>query len=108
MVWWPSPAHLQQAESEVEVNAAHSELHCHPLTVLEVRRILIEHLVDVDMPPPSRLMRLPQTVENRQTIPWSPHGGRGHAPATARDFEQNPNPTPQAGIEAAAFAPPLP
>jgi len=98
-------AHLDYAESEVEVNAGHSELHCHPLTVLEVRRILIEHLIDVDMQPPSRLMRLPQVVESHeQLIPpgaapggWAPNR---YAPSQA--------PRARSQVEAAGFSPPLP
>ncbi len=67
-----SSAHLEGAVSEIEVNADHSELHCHPLSVLEVHRILIEHLVEVDAPPPSPLMRLPQTAR----LPQPPAQGR--------------------------------
>lgn len=31
-------------QSEIEVNAEHAKIHRHPLTILEVRRILLEHL----------------------------------------------------------------
>jgi pimeloyl-ACP methyl ester carboxylesterase len=37
-------AHLDEAASELTVNADHSAVHRHPLSVLEVRRILLEHL----------------------------------------------------------------
>jgi hypothetical protein len=37
-------AHLQDAASEIKVNADHSTVHRHPLSVLEVRRILLEHV----------------------------------------------------------------
>ena len=37
-------AHAPDAESEVVVPAAHLTVHTHPLAVLEVRRILLEHL----------------------------------------------------------------
>ena len=55
-------AHQEKARSEIEVNADHVELTRHPLSVLEVHRILLEHLVDVDAPPPGRLERLPFTA----------------------------------------------
>jgi len=55
--WWMNPlvedsdgvvaresAHLPEAESEVVVKADHSSIHAHPAAVLEVRRILLEHL----------------------------------------------------------------
>ena len=38
-----SSAHLDSAESEVVVPADHTHIHQHPLAVLEVRRILLEH-----------------------------------------------------------------
>jgi hypothetical protein len=38
-----SSAHLDSAESEIVVRADHSHVHQHPLAVLEVRRILLEH-----------------------------------------------------------------
>ena len=38
-----SSAHLEAAESEVVVPADHTHVHQHPLAVLEVRRILLEH-----------------------------------------------------------------
>ncbi|MEX2122076.1 MAG: alpha/beta fold hydrolase [Pirellulales bacterium] len=41
-------AHLDAVASEITVNAHHSTVHRHPLTVLEVRRILLEHLAEVD------------------------------------------------------------
>lgn len=37
-------AHLEQAESELVVPADHYHVHHHPLAILEVRRILLEHL----------------------------------------------------------------
>lgn len=47
-------AHLDDAESELKVEAAHMDVHRHPLTILEVRRILLEHLADLDSIPPPR------------------------------------------------------
>ena len=37
-------AHFPQAISELKVNALHAQVHRHPRTILEVRRILLEHL----------------------------------------------------------------
>jgi hypothetical protein len=41
-------AHLDDAESERVVPADHFHVHQHPLAVLEVRRILLEHLKEAD------------------------------------------------------------
>lgn len=48
-------AHLTDVESELIVNADHLSVHRHPLSVLEVRRILFEHLREMQaerQPPP--------------------------------------------------------
>ncbi len=37
-------ATASEAQSEIEVQAEHAKIHRHPLTILEVRRILLEHL----------------------------------------------------------------
>jgi pimeloyl-ACP methyl ester carboxylesterase len=37
-------AHLEEVDSELVVQADHTHVHQHPLAVLEVRRILLEHL----------------------------------------------------------------
>ncbi len=42
-----SSAKMDDAVSEVTVPAMHSEIHAHPRAILEVRRILLEHLHDV-------------------------------------------------------------
>jgi pimeloyl-ACP methyl ester carboxylesterase len=55
-------AHLDNVQSEIVVNAEHSEIHRHPLSVLEVHRILLEHVAQCDAKPPSRLERLPYTA----------------------------------------------
>ena len=44
-------AHLDDAESELIVPADHTTIHSHPMAVLEVRRILIEHLDQLRGPP---------------------------------------------------------
>lgn len=41
-------AHLDDAVSELKVQADHLSVHRHPLSILEVRRILLEHLADLD------------------------------------------------------------
>ncbi|MBN2291388.1 MAG: hypothetical protein JXM70_03120 [Pirellulales bacterium] len=41
-------AHLDDAESEIIVPADHTTVHAHPKTVLEVRRVLMEHLAELD------------------------------------------------------------
>ena len=58
--WWLGPlgdhtdgvvseesADVADAESELVVPADHMTVHCHPAAVLEVRRILHEHLADL-------------------------------------------------------------
>jgi len=40
-------AHAADAESELTVEADHTTVHAHPLAVLEVRRILLEHLEEL-------------------------------------------------------------
>ena len=40
-------AHLENVESELVVDADHVNVHRHPLAVLEVRRILLEHLASL-------------------------------------------------------------
>jgi hypothetical protein len=54
-------AHLDDAESEIIVPAEHSNLHRHPRTVLEVRRILLQHLEDLRAFP-RQLERLPNAT----------------------------------------------
>jgi len=41
-------AHLDNVESELIVNSTHSTIHQNPRTILEVRRILLEHLRSLD------------------------------------------------------------
>lgn len=40
-------AHLENVASELTVNADHMKVHSHPLSILEVRRILLEHYFEV-------------------------------------------------------------
>ena len=57
-------AHLVKVDSEIEVNADHLTINRHPLTVLEVHRILLEHLAEIDAPPRGRSERLPLTASS--------------------------------------------
>ena len=41
-------AHANDAVSEISVPAEHTSVHTHPAAVLEVRRILLEHLAELD------------------------------------------------------------
>jgi hypothetical protein len=43
-----SSAHLDDAASEITVPANHTTVHTHPAAVLEVRRVLLEHLADLE------------------------------------------------------------
>ena len=70
-------AHLENVESEITVNADHSKVHAHALTVLEVRRILLEHLSSQQGPPPNPLERLPWTAENKPAGPPCRRRARG-------------------------------
>lgn len=56
-----SSAHMEEVESEVIVPSEHMNLHRHPRSVLEVRRILLEHLEELNAFP-RRLERLPRTT----------------------------------------------
>ena len=44
-------AKLEGAVSDISVAADHVEVHRHPLAILEVRRILLEHMAAVSQPP---------------------------------------------------------
>jgi pimeloyl-ACP methyl ester carboxylesterase len=55
-----SSAHLDHVASEIVVPADHSSILSHPAAVLEVRRILLEHLAEVSGRPAAELARRPQ------------------------------------------------
>jgi len=57
-----SSAHLDNVTSEITVDADHTTINRHPLTVLEVRRILLEHAAEMNQPVPSPLERPPLTA----------------------------------------------
>lgn len=46
------------ADTEVRVKAGHSEIHRHPDTIAEVRRVLLEHLQQVDSQPRSGIIQI--------------------------------------------------
>jgi pimeloyl-ACP methyl ester carboxylesterase len=54
-----SSAHLDRAASEIVVPADHSTILAHPAAVLEVRRILLEHLAELSGRPTGELARRP-------------------------------------------------
>jgi hypothetical protein len=60
-----SSAHLDDVESEKYVKAHHTQLHRHPATVLEIRRILLQHLEELPAHRRSEVIQL---------------GGSGHSP----------------------------
>jgi pimeloyl-ACP methyl ester carboxylesterase len=68
-------ASVEHAASELAVDADHSSIHRHPLTILEVQRILMEHLKQVDSVPRSKLERLPWTASTTNaagaSTPWT-------------------------------------
>ena len=52
-------AHFDGAASEITVAASHVAVHTHPAAVLEVRRILLEHLAELDGRPPESVAQRP-------------------------------------------------
>ncbi len=69
-------AHMENVASEITVPADHTTVHTHPAAVLEVRRILLEHLAELDGRPVDNLA---------QRAWWEAHDGRrGSAPAVRR------------------------
>ena len=52
-------AHLDGAASEITVPADHTTVHAHPAAVLEVRRILLEHLAELEGRPVESLAHRP-------------------------------------------------
>ncbi|MEM7454828.1 MAG: alpha/beta hydrolase [Planctomycetota bacterium] len=55
------------AISEIEVEAEHAEVHRHPRSVLEVRRILLEHLVEAQRINDPRLPVIPTAATSEDT-----------------------------------------
>jgi hypothetical protein len=55
-------ARLETADSELVVSSDHTTIHSHPLAVLEVHRILLAHLAEVDRGRPPTWPQAPMTV----------------------------------------------
>ena len=73
-------SHVEGVASEVVVESDHMDLTRHPLSVLEVRRILLTHLAELDGPPRSPLERPPMTAGVSGQQPFVP-GVSPSAPA---------------------------
>jgi pimeloyl-ACP methyl ester carboxylesterase len=54
-----SSAHFDAADSEIAVAANHTTVHAHPAAVLEVRRILLDHLAELEGRPAADIARRP-------------------------------------------------
>jgi pimeloyl-ACP methyl ester carboxylesterase len=80
-------AHLDNADSEIVVNADHTTIHTHPLSVLEVHRILLAHLAEVDRPRQHGWPQPPMTA-SAAGASWTPN----------RPDQQAANPQPAAAI----------
>ncbi|MCS7239369.1 MAG: alpha/beta fold hydrolase [Thermoguttaceae bacterium] len=63
-------AHLEGADSEVIVPADHLTIHAHPLAVQEVRRILLDHLEELQSQPPPVLPPHLATPEGAVPLPF--------------------------------------
>ncbi len=103
-------AHLDNVSSEIVVPADHLNVHTHPRSVLEVRRVLLEHLNDVDnarrfdplrrVQPASTAMRgsrLPYAGSGRPYDPRPTYRSRpdyGPAPFTSNPAAQDPRREP--------------
>jgi hypothetical protein len=66
-----SSAHLEYASSEIVVPADHSAVHRHPRSVLEVRRILLEHAAESDRYGPGPLAEPPWVAERTRAARFS-------------------------------------
>lgn len=66
-----SSAHLDNVDSEIIVSASHMNIHHHPRAILEVRRILLEHLRTVQQ---DGVMPIPTTPGPEAKGPWKPCG----------------------------------
>jgi hypothetical protein len=74
-------AHLDDVDSEVVIQADHSRLHQHPLAVLEVRRILLEHAATAPSQPrsPFKFTQSPGTPAFDPPPTATAHSGVIHA-----------------------------
>jgi pimeloyl-ACP methyl ester carboxylesterase len=74
-------AHLDDVDSELVVSADHTTIHSHPLSVLEVHRILLAHLAELDRPQ-GNWQRMPMTASaaGAPGSTWAPHRAEPAAP----------------------------
>ncbi len=107
-------AHLDTAESEIVVNADHTTVHSHPLSVLEVHRILLAHLAEVDRQAPNYWKRPPMTAQaSPGAPPYAPQplpdpNGAAFAPqASAVQMSPAVNGAPNPSAQLAPPGPPL-
>jgi pimeloyl-ACP methyl ester carboxylesterase len=89
-------AHLENVDSEIVVNADHTTIHSHPLSVLEVHRILLAHLAEVDRPQSPTWQRMPMTASTAGA--WGPQRppAAGAVPLPSLTSPQNLAPPPNA------------
>ena len=104
-------AHWEDAESELTVEADHVNVQRHPRSVLEVRRILLEHLKQIDEQIEEQIRRHDSEQPDRQLDPPAERtGGEGSdrplAPqASAPSFmPTTPLRGVEPGIDASIFA----
>ncbi len=86
-------AHLDNVASEIVVPADHLSVHSHPRSVLEVRRILLEHLRDVDAGrqfDPNRQVQLAKNNDGRRFRDDS----RGNTRPSEQSFQKPINSVP--------------
>lgn len=89
-------AHLEDVDSELVVDADHVHVHRHPLAVLEVRRILLEHLNEVrNLQYPVQFVNTPPgatlPASVRTSIPPQPATARWGAPALGTPIARAPD-----------------
>jgi pimeloyl-ACP methyl ester carboxylesterase len=56
-------------DSQISIEATHTTAHRHPLAILELRRILLEHLGDVDSPNGIQLLQYSTTYHQGSVLP---------------------------------------
>ncbi len=77
-----SSAHLDHVDSEIVVDADHTTVHSHPRTVLEVHRILLAHLAEVDRRQRPDMWPQPPMTAQAPGGAWSPNRPASGAPWT--------------------------
>jgi len=80
-------AHIDDIDSEVVVSSSHSMIHSTPRAILEVRRILVEHLRDVcNKPEIASMLEVPDTwKESTRVAPIQPAPILSHQIAKSND-----------------------